>query len=220
MHYIERKYTYKIELLDFNLLLLFTLSSIVLTLFPGPDIFFVLSTSLAKGWRKGVLVSMGLTSGLWVHTLLVILGVGNFLNQDPDSQRILECVGGSYLLFLAFRLLKSSRNTSRNESSNMRSVKKQRFFLNGLIMNLTNPKVSLFFISFFPGFLFHESWSYGQQFLVLGSLFFTQALLIFSTVAVFADLLGKKITIKKDATFWNKFQAVVLALIALILFYP
>ena len=127
MHYIERKYTYKIELLDFNLLLLFTLSSIVLTLFPGPDIFFVLSTSLAKGWRKGVLVSMGLTSGLWVHTLLVILGVGNLLNQYPDSQRILECVGGSYLLFLAFRLLKSSRNTSRNESSNMRSVKKQRF---------------------------------------------------------------------------------------------
>ena len=220
MHYIECKYTYKKKLVDFNLLLLFTISSVVLTLSPGPDILFVFSTSLSKGWRKGVMVSAGLTSGLWIHTLLVVLGVGNFLTQYPQSQRVIEYLGGMYLLFLAYRVLNSSRSESGDNNTFSRSSKKQRFFLSGLIMNLTNPKVSLFFISFFPGFLFHESWSYGQQFLALGALFFLQAFIIFFAVVVFADVLGKKFSLEKESLFWNKFQAVALAIIALILFYP
>lgn len=219
MHYIECKYIDKIELLDLNLLLLFTLSSIALTLFPGPDLFFVLSTSLAKGWKKGVLVSLGLTSGLWVHTLLVILGIGNLLAEYPESLRILECIGGFYLLFLAFRLVKSNR-VEVEESLETIKVTKQHYYYTGLIMNLTNPKVSLFFISFFPGFLFHESWSYGQQFFLLGTLFFLQALLIFISVSLVAGQLGKKFAMQKESPFWNKFQAVVLALIALVLIYP
>ena len=86
-------------------------------------------------------------------------------------------------------------------------------------MNLTNPKVSLFFISFFPGFLFHENWSYGIQFLTLGALFFLQALVIFSMIAVFAGQLGRKFVFERKSLVWSRFQAVVLTLIALVLFY-
>jgi len=206
--------------LDFNLLLLFAISSVTLTLFPGPDIFFVFSTSLARGWKKGVLASLGLTSGLWVHTFLVILGVGKLLKQYPESQRILEFLGGFYLLFLAYNLIKK-KSAKVNELKNISNkIKKYRFYLTGLIMNLTNPKVTLFFISFFPGFLFHQSWPYSRQFLILGTIFFIQALFIFTTVSIFAGHLRKNINFKKEDSLWNKFQAIVLALIALVLFYP
>lgn len=206
--------------MDLNLLLLFIISSVALTLFPGPDIFLVFSISLAKGWKKGVILSLGLTSGLWIHTFLVILGVGKLLKQYPEGQRILECLGGFYLLFLAYSLVKTNLEKAKESNNISKKIKKNRFYLTGLIMNLTNPKVSLFFLSFFPGFLFHQSWSYGRQFLILGTLFFLQALFIFTTVSIFSGYLRKKINFQKEDTLWNKFQAIVLALIALVLFYP
>lgn len=204
--------------MDSNLLLLFTFSSFALTLFPGPDIMYVFSTSLTKGRLSGFKVSLGLCSGLWVHTLLVILGVGNFLNQYPESQRILEFLGGAYLLFLAVKSWSSFRRIAKREYSP--KSKSENHFLTGFAMNLSNPKVSLFFFSFFPGFLFHQSWSFQWQFLILGMIFFVQALLVFSSVTFFADQIGTRLLHTKDSTLWNRIQAIVLALIALMLFYP
>jgi len=87
-----------------NTLLLFLISSMALTLFPGPDILFVISTSLAQGWKRGFLVSLGLCSGLIVHTALVVLGLGTFLEQFPETVRTIEFLGASYLLIIAFQL--------------------------------------------------------------------------------------------------------------------
>jgi threonine/homoserine/homoserine lactone efflux protein len=87
-------------------------------------------------------------------------------------------------------------------------------------MNLSNPKVSLFFISFFPAFLFHQTWSFQFQFLILGTLFFIQALLVFTTVTFFADQIGTRFLHTKGSVLLNRIQAIILALIALILFYP
>ncbi len=204
--------------MDSNSLLLFTISSVALTLSPGPDIMYVFSTSLTKGRLNGLKVSLGLCSGLWVHTLLVILGVGNFLNQYPESQRILECLGGGYLLLLAVKSWSSVRKNIKDENS--QKFKNENHFLTGFVMNLSNPKVSLFFISFFPGFLFHQTWSFQFQFLILGTLFFIQALLVFTTVTHFAGQIGSRLLTTKDSNRWNKIQAIVLTLIALMLFYP
>jgi threonine/homoserine/homoserine lactone efflux protein len=179
---------------------------------------YVFSTSLTKGRLSGFKVSLGLCSGLWVHTLLVILGVGNFLNQYPESQRILEFLGGAYLLFLAVKSWSSVRRIAKRKHSP--KSKSENHFLTGFVMNLSNPKVSLFFISFFPGFLFHQSWSFQWQFLILGMIFFVQALLVFSSVTFFADQIGTRFLHTKDSTLWNRIQAIVLALIALMLFYP
>lgn len=204
--------------MDSNSLLLFTISSVAVTLFPGPDIMYVFSTSLSKGMLHGLKVSLGLCSGLWVHTLLIILGVGNFLNQYPESQRILECLGGSYLLFLAVKSWLSVRKNTKDE--NLPKSKNENYFLTGFVMNLSNPKVSLFFISFFPAFLFHQTWSFQFQFLILGTLFFIQAILVFTTVTFFADQIGTRFLHTKDSVLLNRIQAIILALIALILFYP
>ena len=191
----------------------------MLTLFPGPDLLYVFSTSLIHGKKNGIKVSLGLTTGLWIHTLLVIIGMGNLLKSYPESQRIIEVIGGIYLLYLAFMSLRSS-SKKENEKPFTSSNIKSRYFLTGFIMNLTSPKVSLFSLSFFPGFIFHQSLPYSYQFLILGGLFFIQALIIFSAVALFADAFSNKLQVQKQNKKWDKIQSLLLAIIALLLLYP
>lgn len=200
-----------------NTLFLFLISSLTLTLLPGPDLLFVVSTSLARGWKKGVLVGLGLCSGLILHTALLVLGVGTFLERFPEGVRALELLGALYLLFIAYGVWNSSQNSLKSNSKNQGV---ERLYFTGFIMNLTNPKVSLFFISFFPGFLFSEALSYTLQFLILGGIFFVQALVVFSVSAILVSFLGQRLQNFGSQSLWNKVQAAVLLVIALLLIYP
>ena len=82
-----------------NTLVLFILASVSLTFFPGPDMMYVIATSIAQGWKKGFEVSMGLCSGLIIHTLVVVLGLGSLLQRIPQSIRFIELFGACYFLF-------------------------------------------------------------------------------------------------------------------------
>ncbi len=186
---------------------LFIVSALSLTLLPGPDILFVLSSSIAQGWKKGITISLGLTSGIFIHTLIVVFGVGTVLQHNPTALRLIQRVGAGYLIYLGILQLKSV--IVKTESTLSMQKKEGSSFWTGFIMNVTNPKVSLFFISFFPGFLFHQHWSYQIQFLFLGILFFTQALIVFSVVSLLADRLGRKIKINPQQNLWNGLQALV-----------
>lgn len=200
-----------------NTLFLFLISSLTLTLLPGPDLLFVVSTSLARGWKKGVLVGLGLCSGLILHTALLVLGVGTFLGRLPEGVRALELLGALYLLFIAYGVWNSSQNSLK---SNSKKQGVERLYFTSFIMNLTNPKVSLFFISFFPGFLFSEALSYTLQFLILGGIFFVQALVVFTASAILVSFLGQRLQNFGSQSLWNKVQAAVLLVIALLLIYP
>jgi threonine/homoserine/homoserine lactone efflux protein len=197
-----------------NTLLLFLFSSVLLTLAPGPDILFVISTSFGKGWRDGIKLAFGLTSGILIHTLVIVLGMGSILEYYPEVIRFIEIIGGIYLIYLAINTWRLS-NQSQTEN-NLETVS-QNLFITGLIMNLSNPKVSLFFLSFFSGFLFHDSWSYSLQFSFLGVIFYFQALIVFCLCSVLVDKLIGKVTIP---IFWNKIQSIILFIVAIIIIYP
>ena len=195
-----------------EILVLFMLSSLTLTLMPGPDILLVFSMSMTRGWKKGLVLSLGLTSGIFIHTTVVILGIGALLQAQPNAMRFIQWIGAAYLIYLGIQIwMMKPKENKRVESPN-----KDRFhpFITGFIMNITNPKVSLFFISFFPGFLFHDSWSYGLQFLILGILFFIQALLVFSLVSLTADRMGKNKKANSDNVIWNRLQSLIFFAIA------
>ena len=203
--------------MDLNTILLFIISSIVLTLSPGPDILFVISTTISQGLRCGIKVSLGLCSGLIAHTFLVVFGLSTLIETFPFIIRAIELLGASYLIFLAIRLFLSLKENSIVNSKNQ--VKKQ-FFLTGLIMNLSNPKVSLFFLSFFPGFLFSSLVPYNIQFLILGLLFMSQAVIIFLFVAFLANFLGNYLKAVVANKSWIIMQMIVLIFISALVIYP
>ena len=203
--------------MDSNTILLFIVSSIVLTLSPGPDILFVISTTISQGLRCGIKVSLGLCSGLIAHTFLVVFGLATLIETFPFIIRAIELVGAFYLLFLAIRLFLSLKE---NSAINSKNQAKKQFFITGLIMNLSNPKVSLFFLSFFPGFLFSSLIPYNIQFLILGIIFMSQAVIIFLFIVFLANYLGNHFKVVVANKGWTIMQMIVLIFISAIIIYP
>ena len=179
--------------MNIEILLAFIISSVILTLTPGPDIIYVISQSITKGKKAAITVSLGLTSGLIIHTFFVVIGLSFLISQNEVFFFVLKLIGGGYFFYLAYKSIK------KKESTSMVSKKKisDNFFKTGLLMNLLNPKVSIFFIALFPGFIFHEMWSNEIQFIILGFIFWLQATLIFILISIFSKKIKYLISTEK-----------------------
>ena len=156
----------------------------LLTIMPGPDIIYVLTQSITNGKKYGIATSLGLVSGIIIHTTLVAYGVSAIIKQSESLFFIIKLCGALYILYLAYQTYTS------NSVILLDSKAKRKGFLKlikqGFIMNVLNPKVTIFFLAFFPGFLYSSSQSTIFQFYILGGLFMVQAFLIFSIVSVLA----------------------------------
>jgi len=161
-------------------IILFLISSIALTLMPGPDILFVISQSISKNRLTGVLISLGLCSGLLIHTIFLVFGLSSIISNNYFTFQLFSSF---YLLLLMLQEINLLPNIYSSRSNfNFNSP-----YLKGLIMNLINPKVILFFIAFFPAFLFSNTLDVKIQFAILGLIFFTQALMIFISVSYLSE---------------------------------
>ena len=157
-------------------IILFLISSISLTLMPGPDILFVISQSISKNKTTGVLISLGLCTGLLIHTMLLVFGFSSIIS---NNYFLFKLFSSFYMLLLMAQEINLLPKIYSNKSNyNYNSP-----YLKGLIMNLINPKVILFFIAFFPAFLFSKTLDLKIQFAILGLIFFVQALIIFISVS-------------------------------------
>ena len=157
-------------------ILFFLISSISLTLMPGPDILFVISQSISKNKTTGMLISLGLCTGLLIHTMLLVFGFSSIIS---NNYFLFKLFSSFYMLLLMTQEI----NLLPKIYSNKSNYKPNSPYLKGLIMNLINPKVILFFIAFFPAFLFSKTLDLKIQFTILGLIFFVQALIIFISVA-------------------------------------
>ena len=193
-------------------ILLFLISSITLTLMPGPDILFVISQSISKNRLTGVLISLGLCSGLLVHTALIIFGLSPVIS---NNYFIFQLFSTCYLLLLIsqeLNLLPSIYSSKFN--LNLKSP-----YLKGLIMNLINPKVILFFIAFFPAFLFSNTIDVKTQFFILGLLFFTQALIIFISVSYLSERIFNSFNISSRSPNISYIKTVIYILIIVLIWF-
>ena len=161
-------------------ILLFFISSLALTMMPGPDILFVINQSL-EDRRSGLLVAFGLCSGLIVHTLVLVFGLSAIIEQNNNVIIFFKYFGSVYLFYLASLEFKKDRVTS--------DIQKENFYLRGVYMNLINPKVLIFFLAYFPNFLFSDTISTSYQFIILGAIFILQALIIFAMVSLTSNRL-------------------------------
>ena len=171
-------------------LLPFLTASAILTLSPGPDIIYVMVQGIANGKKHGLVTALGLASGIIIHTSLVAFGVSAIIRESETIFYFIKILGALYLLYLAYLFFKSDSSIAYSAEG----VKQKTLFSlykQGFLMNVLNPKVTIFFLAFFPGFLWEPNGNTVIQFYILGAIFMALTILIFGSVA----LLGGKISI-------------------------
>lgn len=168
---------------------IFSAASVALALAPGPDNIFVLTQSALYGRNAGILVTLGLCTGLLVHTAAVSLGVAAIFQTSVLAFNILKIVGALYLLYLALQAFRASA-TQLGEGGKQK-LTWRKLYTRGIIMNITNPKVAIFFLAFLPQFANPALGPITGQMLIFGALFIVATLLVFSAVAWFAGFLGE-----------------------------
>ena len=131
-------------------LFLFILSSGTLALAPGPDNLFVLTQSALHGRWAGLLVTFGLCTGLLVHTAAVAVGVATILATSALAFTILKLAGAAYLIYLGWCALRTDGQAIRFGRET--ALSSGRLYRRGIVMNITNPKVAIFFLAFLPQF--------------------------------------------------------------------
>lgn len=165
-------------------------ASILLTLSPGPDILLVITSSSAKGFKTGFAIATGLCSGLIIHSSIVAFGATGLLKTTPWIFWSIKVFGAGYLLWLSYQVFRSSHRIEPIQE-NLRETTFFRLLSKGFLMNILNPKVTLFFLAFLPQFIPVTSTSPLFHTYFLSFIFFAQALLIFTASAYFSGrLLG------------------------------
>ena len=203
--------------MSYDLLISFVFATSALAISPGPDNIYVLMQSIVNGKKYGLATVAGLISGCLVHTTLVAFGVSAIIKENETLFFIIKLFGALYLLYLAYKVYKSDAKVSLG-SQNIPKKSMPQLYKQGFIMNVLNPKVSIFFLAFFPGFLFSETMSTVTQFYVLGLLFMLVSFIIFSAIAILAGSISEYIKQHKNIGLYLKWlQIVVFVAIAILI---
>ena len=172
--------------MNYDILISFALATSVLALSPGPDNIYVLVQSITNGKSHGLATVCGLISGCIIHTTLLAFGVSAIIAANASVFFVIKLFGALYLIYLAYKVFKSNDQLNLDSDSVPKKSLKG-LFIQGFFMNVLNPKVTIFFLAFFPGFLFSETISNIIQFYVLGGIFMLVSFVIFSTIALLAS---------------------------------
>jgi len=170
-------------------LLAFFAASVLLALAPGPDNIFVLTQSSLYGRRAGLAVTCGLCTGLIGHSTAVALGVAVIFQRSATAFSALKFIGAAYLVYLAWQAFRAS--AARIETEGRGEANLRKLYGRGIIMNLTNPKVSIFFLAFLPQFADPSRGPIWLQLLLLGGVFILSTILVFGGIALLAGTLGQ-----------------------------
>jgi len=175
-------------MLSVETIVTFSVASIALGVAPGPDNLFVLTQSALHGRSAGLAVMLGLCTGLIGHSLAVALGVAAIFQTSAIAFSVLKIIGAGYLLYLAWKAFRASAEKLGGEQGG--DIGLWKLYRRGIIMNITNPKVSIFFLAFLPQFVDAKRGPVSLQILALGGLFILATILVFGSIALLAGTLG------------------------------
>ena len=196
--------------MDFQILISFVFATLALAISPGPDNIFVLIQSATYGRKSGLAVVAGLMSGCLIHTGIVALGLSAFIESNDYLYFFLKFFGSAYMFYLAAKVYNSDIKTNKYSKEN-KCIKNFELFKQGFIMNVINPKVSIFFIAFFPAFLFSEELELFKQFIALGFIFVITSFFVFCFYVFLSTFFVKLI-------FRSKYRLLVLNRIQIFVF--
>ena len=200
------------------MLLSFIISSILLAISPGPDNIYIATLTSRSGKISGFSFMMGLLIGCFIHTILLAFGLNAMIIQVDFIFNLIKYLGALYLIYLSIEVYKSDdlfkkNNKLSNSDSILINLKK------GIMMNLLNPKVFLFFALFFPNFLFSETISFKIQIIIMGLIFIIITLFVFGIIILFSNVIfnnfSQESKFKLYAKFFNILVLIVIAAIIL-----
>ena len=187
--------------MEIGLILSFLGASIILSLMPGPDNIFVLTESITKGKRNGIGISIGLCLGVLIHTIAAATGLSIIIQQSAIAFSVIKYIGALYLFYLAYSTLKEKKRKINFDSiESVIEIKMFYLIRKGFLMNVLNPKVSLFFIALLPQFISNAGFNITIQMIILGLIFMLQAFLVFGMIAI---LSSKLTTYVNNSRFWE-----------------
>ncbi|MDA9328120.1 LysE family translocator [Flavobacteriaceae bacterium] len=188
-------------------LISFILAVSILAISPGPDNIFVLMQSVVHGKKYGLATIIGLMTGCIVHTIFVAVGISTIIKENNTIFLVIKILGAVYLLYLAYKVITGGSEISMSTEKIDKKTPFQLFKI-GFIMNVLNPKVTLFFLALFPGFLFSEILPISLQFYTLGALFILVSFVIFSLIAILGGTISEKIKTSKNIGVWLQWMQV------------
>jgi threonine/homoserine/homoserine lactone efflux protein len=203
--------SYNLSMINTTIISFFGVS-LLLALMPGPDNIFLITQSTIQGKKAGLALAAGLCAGLLFHTAAVALGVAAALKTYPLAFTVIKFSGASYLIYLAWMSFKTS---SHIRNSEVKHVELSKLFSRGVIMNITNPKVSIFFLAFLPQFVVPANGGVSWQLINLGLIFILATAIVFSILSVIAGTIGTRIlNSDKSLSLMNKVGGVVFIILA------
>lgn len=189
-------------------LISFAFATSILAISPGPDNIFVLTQSIVNGKKYGFATIFGLMSGCLIHTSLVAFGVSALIKNNENLFFILKLFGAVYLIYLAYKVFQSDAKIAFS-TDNVQKKSTSQLFKTGFLMNVLNPKVTIFFLAFFPQFLFSDELSTVFQFYILGLIFILVSFVVFGSIAFFGGKISTYLKQKNNIGFILKWSQIV-----------
>ena len=198
-----------------DVLLTFFGVAVLLALSPGPDNLFVLVQSVQRGWRLGMCVVVGLCLGILVHTAAVALGLAAVFAASSTAFTVLKWCGALYLAYLAWGALRAPSQVSEGPAPGATAPalhwrEALRMVGRGMVMNITNPKVLIFFLAFLPQFADPGRGHVALQIVWFGAVFGVATFVVFGAIACFSGVFGGILQRSARAQWWlNRLAGVV-----------
>ncbi len=203
-------------MIPFHELLFFALAALVLIISPGPNMIYLISRTITQGRKAGLPSLAGVICGFMFHIVMVSFGLTAVLFAIPYAYLVLKTLGTCYLLYLAYQAVKPNSKNIFDVDKNMKFDGPKKLFSVGFLTNVLNPKVAVFYLSFFPQFIKPEYGSVFTQSLELG---ITQVFVSFSVNFIIVLTAAKAALFFAKNPLWIRvqkwFMASVLTFLAL-----
>ncbi len=182
--------------------LLFLLSSVAITVMPGPDNLQVIARGASQGRKAGLAAAAGFASGCLFHTTLAALGLAAVLQSAPAAFQAIRWLGAAYLVWLGVQALRSKGGVGPSVSAQAAAADLWQGVRQSVLANMLNPKVTLFFVVFLPQFVDAQAGHAALQMLLLGGVFMAQTIVVFGLYGWCAAALGGWMRRTPRASLW------------------
>ena len=140
-------------MIPFSQLFYYIISVFILIVIPGPTMLYLVSRTLSQGWKSGIISLLGVLTGDFFYIISVILGISSILINAPQVFNYIKILGAVYLIYLAYKTIKLKPNISKKLEQSFKKDNFLKLFSVGLLTNISNPKVALFFVAIFSQFI-------------------------------------------------------------------